>query len=101
MKINISLLPFACLAGFGVVACIVLHVCSLLGVLDLPSSITKWLHTNLGIVCLVAIIIGNRYKQVDGFKGLWLIVWRGCPLWMRRLPFCLGAKPSFTHDIAT
>ncbi len=88
---KISLVPFASLAGIGLVASAIVHVGALFGMSNPLGVADAILHVNLSIVLLVTIIIGNRLLQKDGPKRIWSVFWRGCPLWMRRLVYVLLA----------
>jgi len=75
--------PFAMLALAGLVASMVVHACSLLG-LPSPFGAASWgLHIGIFVIWLPAVLMSQKLTRGARQADFWKAALRGCPPWMR------------------
>ena len=76
--------PFMWIAVVGLIASVIVHISSILG-LPQPFGSAAWgLHVGIFLVWLPAIIVAQRLAKGAKQSDFWKAVLRGCPPWMRR-----------------
>ena len=83
--------PFALLALAGLVASVIVHGCSLLG-LPQPFGEAAWgLHVGIFVVWFPAVLVAQKLTRGAKQADFWKAALRGCPAWMRTTLYVLFA----------
>jgi hypothetical protein len=99
--------PTMVLSAVGLLACVTLHIATLLAAPELAGKVTSVLFPGIFVVWLPTVLVMNRLTRDFKQKDIWKAALRGCPEWMRRtlwiiwgyaifatfiLPFLLGSN---------
>ena len=84
---NQLLTPFSILAAIGLLLSVIVHIYALLGQQVPFGKLTYGLHVGLFIVWFPAASVGKRLSKDFKQSELFQAVLRGCPIWMKRIPY--------------
>ena len=76
--------PFIWIAVVGLIASVIVHSSSILGLNQPFGPAVWWLHGGIFIVWFPAVLVGQRLSKGVKQSDVWKAVLRGCPTWMKR-----------------